>query len=124
MQELVSEIRKMVRFKDSTTEGDIVLIAGENPRMVVYALIDRIEPDLDRSDKWWHVTMKVLSVPPQEITWTLREPQFTGQEIFTMGGDKRFMQAVRLDNTPMPPEPEKNMGKESSAPVNPFRLVK
>jgi len=36
------------------------------------------------------------TVPPQPVTWTLRPPQFTGQEIFTMGGDPRFLKAVDL----------------------------
>lgn len=97
LQELVEELKIHVRFKDSTVPGDLVLIAADNPRMLVYALVEAIEPDPSRRDPWWHLSMQLLTVPPQPIVWTLREPQFTGRELFTMGGDERFMQAVLLE---------------------------
>lgn len=123
MQELVTELKKHVVFKESTGPGDLVLIAADNPRMLVYALVEAIEPDTGRKDSWWHVTMQLLTVPPQLIVWTLREPQFTGREIFTMGGDQRFMQAVQLEVNPVdaasaPEEPEANDN------LKPFRRIK
>ena len=124
MQELVDELKKLIRFKDTTLTGDVVLVAGDNPRMIVYALVDKIEPDMSRSDQWWHVTMKVLSVPPRETVWTLRETQFTGKEIFTMGGDKRFIQAIRLDSVSSPAEPEEREKNKPSPGTSPFRRVK
>jgi hypothetical protein len=40
------------------------------------------------------------------MTWTLRTAQMTGQEIFTMGGEERFVQAVdcrgSIDIPPVP----------------------
>jgi hypothetical protein len=39
----------------------------------------------------------MLAIPLQTVVWTLRTPQFTGQEIFTMGGEGRFIQALRFD---------------------------
>lgn len=98
VEKLVTELRKIIRFKETTAAGDVVLIAGDNPSMLVYGLVDAIEPDTSRSGQWWHVRMKMLSIPPREIVWTLREPQFTGREIFTMGGDQRFLQAVHIDS--------------------------
>lgn len=100
LQELVTELKQHVVFKETTVPGDLVLIAADNPRLLVYARVERIEPDPSRRDAWWHVTMQLLTVPPQLIVWTLREPQFTGREMFTMGGDERFMQAVRLEAPP------------------------
>lgn len=123
LQELVTELKKHVVFKENTGPGDLVLIAAENPRMLVYARVDAIEPDTGRKDSWWHVTLQLLTVPPQLIVWTLREPQFTGREIFTMGGDQRFMQAVQLEESPagvasVPEEPE------APDKSKPFRRVK
>lgn len=123
LQELVTELKKHVVFKESTGPGDLVLIAAENPRMLVYARVDDIEPDRGRKDSWWHVTLQLLTVPPQLIVWTLREPQFTGREIFTMGGDQRFMQAVQLEESPagvasVPEQPE------DTDKNKPFRRVK
>jgi len=116
MQDLVAKLKKMVRFKETTGPGDIVLVAGENPQMLFYALVGNIEPDTSRRDSWWHLKMKVLSVPPREITWTLREPQFTGREIFTMGGDKRFVQAIDLDNIAADDEPPHQDKEAKSSP--------
>jgi hypothetical protein len=36
----------------------------------------------------------MLTVPLQKMTWTLRTAQMTGKDIFTMGGEERFVQAV------------------------------
>ncbi|HHO48142.1 MAG TPA: hypothetical protein ENN06_06780 [Desulfobacteraceae bacterium] len=122
LQKLVDELRKVVSFKENTAPGDVVLIAADNPRLLVYALVKAIEPDPGRRDKWWNVHMHLLTVPPRETVWTLREPQFTGREIFTMGGEERFLQAVRFD---APPEGQHEQArKEASPAVKPFRRLK
>lgn len=123
LEELVTELKKHVVFKENTVTGDLVLIAADNPRMLVYARVEAIEPDSGRKESWWHLTMQLLTVPPQLIVWTLREPQFTGREIFTMGGDQRFMQAVQLEEVPA----DADSGTEEPAPngnTKPFRRVK
>ncbi|MDT8336154.1 MAG: hypothetical protein RQ753_10715, partial [Desulfurivibrionaceae bacterium] len=90
MEKFVEELKAAVVFKDDTGIGDIVLVAIDTPRSLLYARIKDFERDNSRRDEWWHVTLQLLSVPPQEVKWTLRREQFTGREIFTMGGDKRF----------------------------------
>ncbi len=125
MEEIVEELRKIVSFKESTSEGDVVLIAIENPKSVVYALVTNIERDESKKGEWWHLSMHILSVPPQEATWTLREPQFTGKEVFSMGNEGRFMQAIDLNF----PAPEKIIPTQDSKNKSPkkkttLRLVK
>lgn len=100
LEQLVEELKKAVRFKDTTEPGDIVLVATDKPRSLFYARVRAFALDDSRREEWWHVDMQLLVVPPQEVTWTLRPEQFTGREIFTMGGDKRFIQAVDLDAPP------------------------
>ena len=100
MENLVEELKKVVRFKGETEVGDIVLVVVDTPRSLLYARVRGFERDDSRKDEWWHVSMQLLTVPLQEVIWTLRPEQFTGQEIFTMGGDKRFIQAVDLDAPP------------------------
>lgn len=100
MEGIVKELKKIVPFKSTTSVGDIVLIAVENPKSVIYAIVVDIVRDDSRRDEWWHLTMNILSVPPQQVTWTLREPQFTGQEIFTMNDEGRYIQAVRMPDAP------------------------
>ncbi len=109
VEQVVIELKKVVAFKEVTLEGDIVLIVTDKPRTFVYAIIQDIVRDNAKKGEWWHVTMHALTVPPQKMVWTLRTPQFSGEEIFIMGGDKRFMQAVDFEKaTPAPrPEPDK-----------------
>lgn len=94
MDELVVELKKTFKFAESTMPGDVVLIVMESPQTMIYALVQTIERDESKQDEWWHVNMQLLTFPPQEITWTLRMEQFTGKEIFTMGGSKRFIKAL------------------------------
>ncbi len=96
MENLVTELKKLIPFKDEIDIGDVVVLAGENPQMLAFAIITDINRDRTRKDAWWHVSMQMLSVPLQSITWTLRTEQMCGREIFTMGGDKRFMAPVRI----------------------------
>ena len=100
MDNFVEELKKVVRFKGETEEGDIVLVVIDTPRSLLYARVRGFERDDSRKDEWWHVSLQLLTVPIQEVVWTLRREQFTGQEIFSMGGDKRFIQAVDLGLPP------------------------
>ena len=53
-----------------------------------------IERDYGKKEEWWQVSLQLLTIPPQKVAWTLRTAQFTGQEIFTMGGEERFIKAI------------------------------
>jgi hypothetical protein len=98
MEKIVGELKKIIRFKDTTDTGDIALIVADNPQLLSYALVTDIRRDTSKRDEWWHVTIQVLAVPPQKTTWTLRTPQMTGMEIFTMNGEKRFFKAVSFED--------------------------
>lgn len=102
MEKLIDDLKKIMDFKDTLDLGDVVLIAAKEPQMLVYGLINDIVRDNTKRDEWWHVSMHVLSLPPRNITWTLRAEQMTGQEIFTMDGEERFMKAVVLQNAKPP----------------------
>jgi len=114
MEQLVGELKKIMAFKPTTIVGDIVIVAAKKPQMLVYAMVGDIERDQTRKAEWWHVTLHLLSMPMQTVVWTLRTAQFTGQEIFTMGGEGRFIQAVRFDGParPTPPVEDKAPGGE------------
>jgi hypothetical protein len=96
MEQLVAELKRILPLKATTTEGDIVIVAAKTPQMLVYARVGEIERDQGRKEEWWHVTLHLLAIPLQTVVWTLRTPQFTGQEIFTMGGEGRFIQALQF----------------------------
>ncbi len=93
MQTMVKELEQHLRFKDTTEIGDIVVVAAKEPQMLLYAHVTDIEADTTRKDEWWNVHLSVLSIPVQEMTWTLRTPQMTG-EIFTMGGEELLVKAI------------------------------
>lgn len=100
MEKLVKELEAQLPLKDTTTIGDIVIIGGQDPDILMYALVTDIVRDESRKDEWWQVSMSLLTIPLQKIIWTLRTPQFTGQEIFTMGGAGRFIKALDMQGTP------------------------
>ncbi|PIE57882.1 MAG: hypothetical protein CSA33_06325 [Desulfobulbus propionicus] len=97
MEKLVAELKRKLPLKDTTIPGDIVIVASREPEFVSYAVITDIIRDDTRKHEWWHVTMLLLGIPPQKVTWTLRTPQYTGREIFTMGGHGRFIQALEFE---------------------------
>lgn len=126
MKDLIAELKKLVTFKETITAGDVVLIASDEPRMIVYGLVTRIEPDRGGRKSWWNVTMQVLAVPPREVEWTLREPQFTGREIFTFDGVEHFIAPVRFASAPATPPsgPEPGRRKSHSVRKSGLRRVK
>ncbi len=97
MEKLVEELKAAIPLKPDTDTGDIVMIVGENPQMIIYGIVTSIERDSNKKDEWWNIGLTFLTVPLQKVVWTLRTEQMTGREIFTMGGEKRFFQAVELD---------------------------
>jgi hypothetical protein len=122
MDKIVEELHRIFRLKNSTDVGDIVIIVTEKPQTLTYALITGFERDTAKQDEWWHVSMQLLTVPPQKAVWTLRTAQFTGQEIFTMGGDKRFIKAVNFSDANVPPAKERKTPEKGKQTV--LRVVK
>jgi hypothetical protein len=110
MKKIVEELKQLVTLKGTTTAGDVVIIAAKEPQLLFYAYVNKIERDRSRKDEWWHLHLTILSLPLQQITWTLRLEQMTGKEIFTMGGEERFLQAVDLgEKQETPHEPPKKI---------------
>lgn len=91
IEKIVTDLKNIFVFKETTQVGDIVLIVAER---IMYALVTGIERDYGKKEEWWQVSLQLLTIPPQKVAWTLRTPQFTGQELFTMGGEERFIKAI------------------------------
>ena len=96
MEKLIAELKEIIDFKDTTEPGDIVLIAAKEPQMLIYAYVSSIVRDSNHKDEWWNIDLSILAIPPQNMTWTLRTPQMTGMEVFTMGGEERFVKALKF----------------------------
>ena len=109
--ELYEEARNM------NIEGDLVLIYYKD-EPGVYARIERIEPDVKKD--WYQVTLILLTIPHQVITWILREEYINGQ-VFTMGGNSMRMEKIeRLafkDQDGQETEETKDNDKEEKKPA-------
>ena len=76
-------------------EGDVVLVhLKDQPAM--YARIETIEPDIKKD--WYQVTLLFLTIPPQTVTWILREEYINGAP-FTMGGNSMMLKGVEKVST-------------------------
>ncbi len=72
-------------------EGDIVLIYIKD-KPTIYARIEAIEPDVKKG--WYRITLLLLSIPQQVITWILKGEYINGAT-FTMDGNPVMMQEVK-----------------------------
>lgn len=66
-----------------SAEGDIVLIYHKD-QPSVYGRIEAIRPDIKKD--WYQVTLTLLTIPHQVVTWILRAEYINGAP-FTMGGN-------------------------------------
>ena len=64
------------------SENDVVLIYFED-KPAVFARIEAIQPDIKNS--WYHVTLLLLTIPTQTVTWILLDSYINGSP-FTMDG--------------------------------------
>jgi hypothetical protein len=87
-------------------ENDLVLIHHED-QPVLFARIEEILPDA--KPDWYHVKLLMLQVPPQLVTWILRDVYIDGAE-FTMNG-----QRMRLEKVTSPAEAVKSPPPDKSA---------
>jgi hypothetical protein len=73
------------------TENDIVLIYFDD-KPTVFGRLESIEPDYKKN--WYHVTILLLTIPMQTVTWILRDTYIDG-EPFTMKGSPVRLEAVK-----------------------------
>lgn len=72
------------------TDKDLVLVYFED-KPLVFARIESIIAD--SKPNWYHVKLLLLQVPPQLVTWILRDVYIDGAE-FTMNGKRMRMEPV------------------------------
>lgn len=95
-------------------EKDIVLIYYEDSPLT-FARIESIAPDIKRD--WYHVTLLMLQVPLQVVTWILRDVYINGDP-FTMEGKQMRLEKIEcpeVDNGWADEEEEKEEEKEQTA---------
>lgn len=105
-------------------ENDVVLIYFED-QPATFARIESIEPDIKKD--WYHVTLLLLTIPIQTVTWILRQAYINGEQ-FTMGGKSVRLECVkktlpRQEDRNQQPQPGRNEGKNVTNTVIPFRRI-
>ena len=102
-------------------EGDLVLVHYQD-KPAIYARIEEIKPDIKKD--WYQVTLLLLSIPAQTVTWILREEYINGTP-FTMGGQSMRLDEVERISVKTQSEdtssPEGKKGTEKPAKVIPFK---
>ncbi|MBW1785954.1 MAG: hypothetical protein JRK53_04945 [Deltaproteobacteria bacterium] len=102
-------------------EGDVVLIYYED-QPTIYARFEEATPDMKKG--WYHASLLLLTIPPQPVTWILREEYIDGGE-FTMGGKSmrlETVQGVPPEEAPQDSGGSENIGRpESGGTVIPFK---
>ena len=98
-------------------ENDVVLIHFED-KPTGFARIEDISPDVKKD--WYNVTLLLLQIPMQTMTWTLKDIYIDGEE-FTMNGNRVRLELVEHNTASIPvrnedsPE-EETPSKEGSTP--------
>ena len=80
--------------------NDLVLIYFED-QPLSFARIEEILPD--SKPDWYHVKLLMLQIPPQFVTWILRDVYIDGAE-FTMNEKRMRLEKVVVPEDPQPPE--------------------
>ena len=101
-----------------TREGDLVLVYYQE-QPTVYARIEYIEPDFKKD--WYQVTLQLLTIPSQVVTWILRGSYISGAP-FTMGGKAMHLEKVKhLSHQEKSKETESSKKKHERGKVIPFK---
>ncbi len=106
------------------SEGEVVLIFHED-QPVSFARIESIELDIKKD--WYHITLLLLNLPFQTVTWILRESYIDG-EPFTMGGTPMRLEEVKKilpkREEEKPDLSDKKKAPEKTGTVVPFKKPK
>jgi hypothetical protein len=97
-------------------KNDIVLIYCDDQPMS-FARIEEILPDHKKD--WYHVTLLVLQIPLQTITWILRSIYIEGAE-FTMNGRRMRLEPVVAPEKDKKTEPQTEVKKNKAKTGGPM----
>ena len=100
------------------TEGDVILIYHQE-QPAIFARVEHIEPDIKKD--WYHVTLLLLTIPTQTVTWILKD-QYIDGEVFTMGGKAMRLEEVKKVKI-REEEQSRGQNQTKSAPGKPAAVI-
>ena len=92
--------------------NDLVLIYFEDEPLS-FARVEEILPD--SKPDWYHVKLLMLQIPPQMVTWILRDVYIGGAE-FTMNEKRIRLEKVVVPEEPQPPEDTEKEEERDKSP--------
>ena len=95
--------------------NDLVLIYFED-KPLSFARVEEILPD--SKPDWYHVKLLMLQIPPQFVTWILRDVYIDGVE-FTMDGKRMRLEKVVVPEEPQAPEGTENEDSKGKSQKEP-----
>jgi len=96
------------------TINDVVLIYLEdNP--VAFARVENIVPDHKKD--WYQITLLMLQIPLQTVTWILKDDYINGGE-FQMSGKKMRLETVKAPEETHDLPQEKKTDSQKEEPVD------
>ncbi len=98
-------------------EGELVLIHYQD-KPTLYARVETIELDVKKD--WYQLTLLLLTIPPQVVTWILREEYIDG-ETFTMGG--HTMRLADVQRVPDKAEGEEDSSSGEEIEAKPAKII-
>jgi hypothetical protein len=98
-------------------EGDVVLVYFDD-KPGVFGRIEAIESDVKPG--WYQLTLLLLTLPTQVVTWILRDVYIDGDP-FTMGGRPMRIEAVKRSSVPR--DPEESEGVRTSGKARDTRKI-
>ena len=97
------------------TVNDIILIYLEDEPFSFARIEDILT---DSKPDWYHVKLLLLQIPPQIVTWILRDVYIEGAE-FTMNGKRMRLEKVVAPDEPQVREPNiENEEDDEATPKN------
>jgi len=95
--------------------NDLILIYFED-KPLIYARVEDILAD--SKPNWYHVKLLLLHIPPQPVTWILRDAYINGDE-FTMNGNRMRLEKVKSPVESKDPDEKRVRGDRDKATRNP-----
>ena len=99
-------------------EGDLVLVYYQD-QPAVFARIELIESDIKKG--WYQVTLLLLTIPTEMVTWILRDTYIDGAP-FTMGGRSMRLEEVKRTSVKREPE-DKGLSKRNKDPHKSGKVI-
>ena len=93
------------------TVNDIVLIYLEDEPFSFARIEDILT---DSKPDWYHVKLLLLQIPPQIVTWILRDVYIEGAE-FTMNGKRMRLEKVVAPDEPQTRDPKVEIEEDDEA---------